>query len=299
MAAIYSPAAVQKGLRINFMRGMAQAPAPKLLQLCEITQSDTDSETYEWLGQAPQMAEFKGSRNFSGMTNTTYSLANVTYDAGITIGRDHFADNKSGSLAIRAGQLVSVAAANPDKVISAAIEANGNCYDGTAHYGNSHTARADEGSAQDNLLAGTGTGESALLTDFAAAKAAMLGFNAENGEPFHAAGLGQLVVHCAPGLEVAFRRVLGSGVISNTSNVLVGEAQLIVDPRLTDADDWYLHCVDPGKKPFIFQMREELRPDEIGMDTEKYNNLRQIQYGVSARYAAGLGFWQSTVKTTN
>jgi phage major head subunit gpT-like protein len=174
------------------------------------------------------------------------------------------------------------------------------CYDGTAFFGNSHTARADEGSAQDNLLAGTGTTTSAFAADLSSSKAAMLGFLDEAGEPFHGDGVVGLTCVVPVELEKVAREVLGASMISNTSNVAhQGMAELIVSPRLSDANDWYLCRTDAAAKALIFQDRQPVEFEALEGSSDAGFSRRQYQYGVSARYNVGYGFWQSATKTVN
>lgn len=299
MSLVYSSTSLEKGLKSLFMESFS-VEDNLAEKLAYIQSSASDKEKYEWLGQAPQMSELKGTRHVTPLSDTGYTLTNTTYTATIEVKRTDLDDNQTGSIRMRIQQMAATASAHVNKlIINALIDGTTDtCYDGTAFFGNSHTARADEGGTQDNLLAGSGTTAAAIATDFAAAKAAMLGFKNEAGEPFHGDGNGTYAVVCPPAMEKNFREVLGASIISNTSNMQVGMADLIVSPRLADADDWYLLRND-SLRGLIFQERDALEFSSLESNTESAFHREIFSYGVRARYTAGYGFWQAAVKQVN
>jgi len=299
MSVLYTPNSLEKGLKAMFLQYFSTeaALAP---QIAHIESSDSDLESYEWLGQAPTMQEFLDERRSMPMSNTKYSITNKTWESTITVSRSDLADSKTGGVQRRIQQMAATAAGHQNKLlINALIDGTSDtCYDGTAMFGNSHTARADEGGVQDNLLAGTGTTTATCAADIATAKATMLNFTNEAGEPFHGDGIGSLAVVCGPSLEKAFRETLNAGIISNTSNVQTGMADLIVSPRLSDADDWYLLRTDSARS-LILQDREPLEFSALEGNSDSGFMRDQWVYGVRARYNIGYAFWQCAVKTVN
>lgn len=301
MSVLYTPNSLEKGLKTLFLQHFA-SEVNLVSALAFIEKSDSASESYDWLGQVPQMQEFIDERRTAPLSNTKYTITNRTYEATLAVNRDDLADNKTGSVSRRIQQMALRAAAFPNKLtIDALVSGTTDlCYDGTAFFGNSHTARADEGSAQDNLLAGTGTTTSAFAADLSSSKAAMLGFLDEAGEPFHGDGVVGLTCVVPVELEKVAREVLGASMISNTSNVAhQGMAELIVSPRLSDANDWYLCRTDAAAKALIFQDRQPVEFEALEGSSDAGFSRRQYQYGVSARYNVGYGFWQSATKTVN
>ena len=246
------------------------------------------------------MSELKGTRHVTPLSDTGYTLNNTVYTATIEVKRTDLDDNQSGSIRRRIQQMAATASAHVNKlVINALIDGTTDtCYDGTAFFGNSHTARADEGGVQDNLLAGSGVTTAAIATDFAASKAALLGYKNEAGEPFHGDGAGSFAVVAPPGLEKNFREVLGASMISQTSNMQAGMADLIISPRLSDANDWYMLRTD-SLRGLIFQERDALEFSSLETNTESAFMREIYSYGVRARYAAGYGFWQCATKSVN
>lgn len=301
MSQSYSTEMLERGLKTALLQRVA-AETPRLVgALAEVVESDGEDEKYEHLNDAPQMSEFKGARKHTALTGRGYTLTNTVYDAAVLIGRDDLRNNRSGSVQLRINQLASTVAAFPNKLIIDTLTTNGNCFDGTAFFGNSHPVLGDESGTQDNLLAGTGTTTAQIQADLASAVSALKNFENTAGEPFHGDGFSSLVVVCPPALEFNMREALGATIISNTTNVNAGIADLIVSPRLTatDANDWYLFVTDPGRKPLIYQRNQEIEVDVTAEGSEMWKNLRQAQFGASMSAAAGYGFWQSAIKTTN
>ena len=299
MSLTYSPTSLEKGLKTLFIESF-QAETSYADRVCYVESSASDKEKYEWLGAAPQMTELKGQRIVTPLSDTGYELENKIYTSTIEIQRKHLDDNQTGSIKRRISQMALEASGHVNKlVIDALVDGTSDaCYDGTAFFGNSHPARADEGGTQDNLLGGTGNTTSACATDFAAAKAAMLSFKSESGGVFHGDGGGSYIVIAPPQMEKSWLEVLGAGMISNTTNMQSGMAQLITSPRLTDTNDWYLLRAD-HLRGLIFQERDALEFTALETNTESAFMRETYSYGCRARYACGYGFWQAAVKTVN
>ena len=299
MSLLYSATSLEKGLKTLFLQNFS-AESTLADRLCFVESSASDKEKYEWLGQAPQMAELVGERKITPLSSTGYELENTTYESTVSISRNHLEDNQTGSIRRRIQQMAQTASAHVNKlVINALINGTSNTgYDGAAFFANSHTARGDSG-AQDNLLAGSATTTAGLATDLAAAKASMLNFLDEAGEPFHGDGDVALTVVAPPALEKNFREVLGAGVISQTDNMQSGMADLVISPRLTDADDWYVLRTDNLARGLIFQQRSPIEFSALESNTESSFLKEVYMYGVRARYGVGYAFWQSAIKTVN
>ena len=299
MSLLYSAISLEKGLKTLFLQNFS-AESTLADRLCFVESSASDKEKYEWLGQAPQMAELVGERKITPLSSTGYELENTTYESTVSISRNHLEDNQTGSIRRRIQQMAQTASAHVNKlVINALINGTTNTgYDGAAFFANSHTARGDSG-AQDNLLAGSATTTAGLATDLAAAKASMLNFLDEAGEPFHGDGNLALTVVAPPALEKNFREVLGAGVISQTDNMQSGMADLVISPRLTDADDWYVLRTDNLARGLIFQQRSPIEFSALESNTESSFLKEVYMYGVRARYGVGYAFWQSAIKTVN
>lgn len=292
-----SPTSLEKGLRATFLNQFA--PQLRLIDLlCFMEKSDSDKEGYEWLGPVPQMALFERELISTPLTDTKYEITNDIYAASISVRRKDLEDNKLGSVQRRISQMAAVASEHADKLLIDTIIANGVGYDGVAQFHDTHPIRNGEPATQDNLLAGSGTTTSAFATDFAAAKANILSRKAENGEPFHGGGAGLKWVVLVPvQLERAAREALNATIISNTTNVLQGQAEVIAHPRLVDVDDWYTFAVSGAAKPYIFQDRVPLEFSALEGQSDNGFFREEFHYKTRYRVGAGNGFWQCGAKT--
>jgi len=311
MAQSIHPTLLEKGIRASFVENLIKAGTSGIAEkLCSLVQSRADSEKYGWMGPPEQMEEagsstVSGSATvpFSALSDASYTITNRKFWRGFAVSRDDLADDQVGGIALRIAQLATVAANHRDKLVIDTIVANGNCYDGTAFFGNSHTSMSGEGT-QDNLLGGSGTSTANAMTDINTAIRTMAEFIGENSEPFHST-MSQFLVLAPFTMRKPLLEALQAEYVSQTNNVQVDGLSFTVhfDARLNigssaDANDWYMFHTGSGLKPLIFQEREPLtleRDETSGhaFETEQY------RYKVRARYSCGFGFWQDAVKFVN
>ncbi len=303
MAFTKNDTVVLRGLRGEFFRKRIAMDNPIIDLIAMRVKSNNRSEDYGWLGDVPQLRSWKGGRKITVLTDAVYNLLNEDFEATLAFDRNDFRDDQTGQFAVRVRQLAERAANHPvalmiTNIINGTSATLGLGYDGVSIYNNAHPARGDQTAAQDNLLAGTGTTTTALRTDLNAAITALRRVVDETGtEPF-SDDFDSLLVFAPPELELNWREVLFAAIISQTTNVMANRADLWISARLTDVNDWYLMNVGSEVKPFIFQEREPLKAESV-VDGEGPFMTRKILFGVSARYAAGMGFWQLTNKTVN
>lgn len=254
--------------------------------------SSTLTETYEWLGSVPKMAEWVDERLLGDLSEETFSLTNKHYEATVAVDRNALDDNRLGMILPRVRQLAMEAARYPRELVMAKIIAGttDTGYDGQALFSNSHTGG-------DNLLAGAGTSVANLQTDLTAAFAAMREFTDDHSRPMNITP--DLVVVPAE-LEFPMRTALNAALISTTTNVYQGICDIMVAPELTDATDWYAFSTKGAMKALIYQNRKA--PEFVALDAaDDYANFmrRELLYGVDARCAVGVGIWHYAVKIVN
>lgn len=276
-------------------------------QLAMLVPSNTLVEDYSWLGTVPRMKEWIDQRQLQGIEPQHYSLKNRDWEDTIEVDRNTIEDDRLGIVRPRIVQLAQEAirfqTEHTVDVLIAGNTATGLAYDGQRFFDTDH---ADPGAAyqtaQSNKLTGTGTTLLQLTADLDAARVAMRNFKDGNGRPMNLAPTHILV---PPALESSFKIILNSEMFPGASGATVanpyrGMAELIVNGLLSDANDWYLLCLNQPVKPLIFQMRKE--PVFTALDSPTDHNVfmsKKFYYGVDARFAAGYGFWQMAVITTN
>lgn len=273
--------------------------------------STTLTEDYSWFGTVPKMKEWLGERQLGGLSKGHYSLSNRDWEDSIEVDRNVIEDDRLGIVQPRIVQLAQEAQRFPfehlTNVIIAGATAAGLCYDGQQMFDTDHvTPTATYQTNQSNYLTGTLTAlgtDAEILLDYETARTAMANFKDEEGRPM---GIMATHVMVPPSLEGRFRRLLNSdfypvaGNAGAGANVWKGSAELIVNPYLTDVDDWYLLALDQPVKPFIFQNRKAPTFTALDRPTDAEVFMKKrFMYGVDARFAAGYGFWQMAIQSHN
>jgi len=302
LGVVKSTGLATKGIRSEFFNRFEATPSYYAQWSTRIA-SNSDRETYKWLGSVPQMREWGTGRLAMGLRTESYSIENMKYEATIEVDRDEISDDQTGQIQVRIGELAQRAATHKDYLISQLL-INGatsgyNSYDGVSFFNDAHVSGASGN--QDNLLGPSSSTPTAPSTaDFAtalnAAIAAMIGFKDDQGQPFPIM-LDQLVCVVPPTMRKSAIEATSAAIISNTSNAaLQSIAGVVALPWLTTATTWYLLHIGGIVKPFVFQDREPIEftsldaPDsETGFLREKY------LYGCRARYRMTYGYWQYAV----
>lgn len=262
-----------------------------------VIQSTKAFETYKWLGELPVMREWKDEKTISGLFDRQYIVTNKNWEATLGIDRNTLEDDEVGVIMPKIQTLSMEALRHKNRLISQLV-INGTsnlAYDGQAFFAN----RA----INDNLMAGTGTSSAQIVTDLTTARATMWKFTDDAGEPFQ---FPLDTVICPPELETTFRQIIqsttaitatASGVINPFSGIV---KKLIVDPRLTDPNDWYGICGMMPVKPFVYQERSAPKLVTLDKDTDPQVFMRRkILYSVETRGNAGYSFYQFGIKVVN
>lgn len=269
---------------------------------CTTVPSDTDTESYNWLSTVPKMKEWLDERQFEGLTQYNYSIKNKSFEVSIEVNREALEDDKYGMIRPRIAQLGQEAARYPAELAITTLAAGdaAACYDGANYFATTHSEESS--GTQSNLLTGSGTTLSAFRTDFLAMRTAMRRFKDGKGRTMN---LRPDLVIIPPELQDITEQLFNTNIIalssgSQQSNILQGTADVMVDPYLTDVNDWYGLCTTQVLKPLIFQQRKA--PEFVSLDNPTDVNAflrKKFFYGVDSRFNVGYGIWQLAVKTTN
>ncbi len=302
MATIIDTGLTTSALKGNFFSAL-KAVQPVWRQLATVVKSTGPSESYRWLGTVPQMREWGAGRLGKGLRSESYNVENSKYEATIEVDRDELSDDQLGQIVVRVRELARRAGTHPDKLLADLIEngatAGYTSYDGTTYFATDHES-GDSGS-QSNALTYDATDPATVTADeFAAsyqsAVEAMLSYSDDQGEPFND-GIGKLSVLVPPALWYVAKEALTADMLSSTTNVLSGEAGVIVFPRLSSTDKWYLCRTDVEVRSFVFQDREALEFTSLAEGSEEAFKREKYLYGVRARYAMAYGYWQNCIRT--
>lgn len=278
---------------------LAAASNNPYTRYCFEIPSNTDAESYNWLGTVPKMREWVDVRAPQGLNVFTYGLKNKHYEVTIEVDRDAIEDDKYNMIAPRIAQLGQEAARFPTEQAITTLVAAGTGYDGVAFFATTH----NEGSTgnQANTNTGTGVTLATVRADFLAARTAMRRTKDDFGRPMN---LRPDLVLIPPDLQDVFEQLINTNLIANNSvgmsNNLFGAADIMVESLLTDVSDWFLMDTKEIIKPLIFQNRK--LPEFVAVTDVSDSNVfrtKQFQYGVDSRFNVGYGLWQLAQRVTN
>ena len=96
-------AGIMTSFRAIFQEALDEAG--KITQLKDIIAtrmpSDTDKESYGWLGANPDLSEWTDQRQYKALKAYSYTLTNKHYEGTIEVDKDTYEDDKYGQIAPR------------------------------------------------------------------------------------------------------------------------------------------------------------------------------------------------------
>lgn len=269
----------------------------------DIDMGDFQGKTLDlnWLGAAPQMREWVDEKRAQGLNDFNLSVEIKRYEASVEIDLDTFKDARSNIYDPRIQEMAQNAGRLEYNLISDLI-LNGEAataYDGQFFFDTDHSEGAS--GTQSNELTGTGTSAAQITTDYYSAYSALLGFKDDQGVQLQANAFRPLVwIPNNATMVQRFEELRDAQLISQTSNVLGGRFDLVVDPRQTDANDWFMFRTDGVMKPFLWINREAAHyEDNFGSADPDVFKRRVGMASVVARGRAAYGMWQKAVKVKN
>ena len=300
--AIINTGLLTKGLRSEFFNRF-DAATTYYQDLATRIQSNSDSETYKWLGSIPRMRRWGTGRVARGLRTESYSVENLKYEATVEVDRDEISDDKTGQIRIRIGELAERAASHKDYLISQLLingETSGfESYDGVSFFNHAHLSGSS--GSQDNLLTFTATDPDNPTTDefkgaLKAAIGTMMAFKDDQGDPMSVSATGLMCV-VPTTMYLSALEAVNATIVNDTTNVLAGAARVIAFPWLSDASKWHLLKTDGVIRPFIFQDREPIEFTALTEDSDEGFRREKFLFGVRARYRLTYGYWQFGIRT--
>jgi len=265
-------------------------------ELCTEFTSDTDKESYGWMGASPNMRQWTDVRVYKAVKAYDYTLTNLHYEGTIEVDKDTYEDDKYGMIAPRVRGLANRAIRHINERVISALDDNGNAYDGTAMFADTRTI--GDSANIDNLLSGAYSGSAdEIRAALAAAYAKMVLFQDDKGI---AMGLMPDMIACAPAMKIPLINALLPGVAGTVRPEagIFPPDRIFVSPWI-DADtlDWYVLCTTAEVKPMILQMRKQ--PEFVSLDNPKSDHVfknKSFLYGVDDRFVVGYGDPRTAIK---
>jgi phage major head subunit gpT-like protein len=248
------------------------------------------SEDYRWLQEMPEFDKWIGDLNAADLAEYKFSITNEPFAAAVGVHVDELDDDRDGVILTRIRSMAGGEKRKWGKLIHDLMVAgtSGLAFDGIAFFSDATGARVN-----DNLLAGTISAATPTLAQIAAdlrtVRNAMLGFKDSRGE---IVGISPDTFVVPPNLEMGFMQLMTSNSdpsLTNAGTVNPYKSwvkRIVVDPGLTDANDFYALSTQYSVGPFVKQMRSGIETfiDETG----RYKNGR-LAFGAKFRGNVGYG----------
>lgn len=296
-------AAMMTGFRTIFNSALEEAG--KITQLKDIisTQmgSDTDKETYAWMGSPPTMSEWKDQRQYKAIKAYSYSLTNKHFEGTIEVDRNTYEDNKYGQLAPRIRGLANRAVRHMNQLTIDKLDAGATdlAYDEAAMFTDSRTI--GDSATIDNILQGAYSGSTTeVLAALRAASTLMQNYTDDKGVKM---GLFPDTIVAAPAMAMLIKEALlpaVAGTVRPERDVF--NPDRVFSSPLIDADilDWYILCTVAEVKPLIFQLRKA--PEFVALDNPQSDHVfknKTFLYGVDDRFVVGYGDPRTAIKVVD
>lgn len=292
------------GLRAEFF-GAFQGIPTQFQRLSTRIQSDKDTERYRWLGELPRMRQWVGPRLVKDLFHESYDVENLKYELTIDVDREEIEDEQTNQIRPRVQSMAQAAAEHKDWLIGQLLINGGttgfNSYDGVTFFNDSHTSGAtasQDNNLTQNIAAPTAPTVAEMKASLELAIQQLMTFTDTEGKPVNT-GLAGMIAIVPPNMMFAAREALNATIIANTSNALMGMADVLAWPYLPAASDtWYLTQIGGPVGPFIFQDR--VAPEFVSIDRSDDSfvlNTDMYRYGVRARYRMTYGLWQKCIRT--
>lgn len=270
-------------------------------QLATVVPSNSAVTQHNWLGDLPQMREWKGDRRIRQLEARGFTTENVEFESSLEIKMTDIEDDLLGIYEPHIRALPQVAMEHRLELLIKQLALGfgttlGTAYDGLAFFSDSHETG-------DNLL-------TASLDDsgaFDSARVLAAKMTDTNGRP---SGFTPTHLIFGPGNIATADALLEAQYLSDgTSNTNYKRVQPVMSPLLVDnalgvstydwANYWFLMDLSKPIKPLLFQMRRELEFHEVRDQADPDMFMRRImKVGVDARYAADYGLHQLAVGST-
>lgn len=277
--------------------------------LSMLFQSDQESETYKWLGMAPQMREWVGGRNAKGFRENGITITNKEYEATMEVLVKELKRDKTGQILVRVREMADRTNAHWAKLLTTLIE-NGEstaCYDGQFFFDTDHS-EGDSGTQDNDITynAASTTAPTAAEMELAILEniAQILGQKDDQGEPMNEGANDFHVMVPVPFMAAAMAALRNATIVDSSGsrqNTILSSGfnlTLDVNARLTWTDRFAVFRADGNTKPFIRQEENPVSVDAIAEGSELEFNEKKHHYGVKASRNVGYGYWQHACLTT-
>ncbi len=253
---------VLSGIRTNFQAifnealGQRRALIDDTLKVATRIPSTTESETYSWFGMVPPMEEWKDSRKLQALMPYSQTLKNKDWANGLEVDRNAILDNKLNQYPARVRAL---ATAYYRRLIEEVFSLINSAHTSKAYDGGNmcdDTRVIGKSANIDNYLSGSySDSETEIRAAIDEGLSAMALYQDDWGKPLN---LQPDTIVCAPGMRLAIIQALNPGVagVMRPEAAVIKPENVIGNPYITVAKDWFMLCTSEEIKPIILQDRQ-------------------------------------------
>ncbi|GGF43728.1 Mu-like prophage major head subunit gpT [Mameliella alba] len=278
-------------------------------------ESDQDSETYKWLGAAPLMTEWKGSRIIDGLRENGITIENIHWANGIGIPISWIRRDKTGQIMRQIDDLAVSAANHKHELIVDMLDGAEAlvCYDGQYFFDTDHSE--GESGTQSNDLSvdisalpasvhGSTTSPSAeeVRGMVTACIKAIKGFKDDRGRPMNRSARNFTVVvpngYLDAAMAAIYNPILGGGDTNFLPNMPNYNITLADDSGLSWTDKLCVFRSDGQAAPVIWQQETEPQMKAKAEGSEEEFDNDRWTFGLDYWANCGPGFWQHACMAT-
>lgn len=301
---------VTSAARASFFANFNPLP-DRLAQIAMRMPSDMKTESYAWLGDAPNVREWVGSRIHKGMPELTFSISNKLFESTIDVDYFTYTSPAGGAqVAARTSQMAQKMSSHPYRLAMDVMIANGLCYDGQNFFDTDHTDPGGSNvTGQNNTATLTGLSSSTACTPLDAMKivraihAHFLGVKDSEGDESFGdvyGGIRPLII-VPPAIVAAFNQVLKNPTVTDATVEYDNDARdsfdLISSSKVGTSDVYALALGAGGRFPFIFQEHTSVSLRD-NSDRVLAGETPVLTISAAGAWNVGYGDWRCARKLT-
>lgn len=291
---------LKSGLQTTFQNAFDSVPTIYQDLTTTIT-STKASEDYGWLGDTPELMEWKGERTPKALREYGFSLKNKKFEASIKVDQDAIDDDQYGQIVMRVTAMGGGSKRSLDKQLVSVIQSGRTtvCYDGQNFFDIDH----QEGNSPVQVNLYTSSPLNAVN-----AKTIITNMETYVTDENQLAGVTATHIMVPATLEWVAKELFDDKAVAVSTDpakaVLRGRVKIIVNKYLDGSAGanapYYFLDLSQSVKPFIFQVRKPIKFDQVTTDNPDVEVFMTDAnyYGVKARHAFGFGDWRKAAMGT-
>ncbi len=259
-----------RGVKAQFNEAMASYPSV-WQNHCTTIPSDAPDEEHAWLGMLPKPREFVSGRNFEGIHDFTYNVANKEYELSFVIDQNSIEDDRNGEINGKIANAAEVWASYKDDQFASLLESGATAgytdFTGSVFFNDTHTAVGSSGTFDNSLTQNITTTTAPTVAEARLTLPlfinALHSFKDDQGRlSYNAAAFSNFRIIGHPQYQPTFTELANATLLNGGDDNVFYRGFYSFDPlpSLTAATvTIYATLCGANRKPFIFQERTPLQ----------------------------------------